>query len=164
MAESLIISPNLSRTERYAELLPQVESVLAGETDLIANLANTAAMLREAFGFFWVGFYLHTDGELVLGPFQGPLACTRIALGKGVCGAAAVQQSTLIVPDVDQFPGHIACSSLSRSEIVVPLVAGGRTELVLDVDSTELNDFSSADAEGLEAIIRILRMIHWPQA
>lgn len=153
MAESLILSTNLSREERYQELLPQIKSVVEAESDLIANLANIAAMLKEAFGFFWVGFYRMQAGELVLGPFQGPLACTRIPLSKGVCGASASQQKTLIVADVNQFPGHIACSSLSKSEIVVPKIVDGETRLILDVDSDVYDDFSEIDAKYLEEVI-----------
>lgn len=162
MAEELILTQGLSRAERYRELIPQIAAVIAGEPDLIANLANTSAMLKEALGFFWIGFYRNLDSELVLGPFQGPLACTRIALGKGVCGAAATQQETILVPDVELFPGHIACSSLSRSEIVVPLVAHGITQLVLDVDSERVNDFSAVDTEALEAIMALIRAQHFP--
>lgn len=162
MAEELILTQGLSRAERYRELIPQIAAVIAGEPDLIANLANTSAMLKEALGFFWIGFYRNLDSELVLGPFQGPLACTRIALGKGVCGAAATQQETILVPDVELFPGHIACSSLSRSEIVVPLVAHGITQLVLDVDSERVNDFSAVDTEALEAIMALIQAQHFP--
>lgn len=161
MAEELILSKGATRTETYRELLPQIRAVLEGESDLIANLANTAAMLKQAFGFFWVGFYLMKEGELVLGPFQGPLACTRIAVGKGVCGTVAQQGSTLIVPDVEAFPGHIACSSESKSEIVVPLLAENQVKLVLDVDSDTLDDFDSEDQRYLEQVIEILRGIHW---
>ncbi|MEM7368289.1 MAG: GAF domain-containing protein [Bacteroidota bacterium] len=157
MAESISFTPNSSRQERYLELLPQIEAVIADEVDLIANLANIAAMLKEAFGFFWVGFYRRIENELVLGPFQGPLACTRIPLSKGVCGASASQQQTLIVPDVDQFPGHIACSSLSKSEIVVPLIVEGRTELILDVDSDQLDDFSPVDQQALEQVMAMVQ-------
>jgi len=124
---------------RYAELLPQIEALVAAESDLIANLANISAVLKEQFNWLWVGFYLLKDDELVLGPFQGPVACTRIAMGKGVCGTTAQRKETIIVPDVEAFPGHIACSSASRSEIVVPLVVNEQSVLVLDVDSTELN-------------------------
>lgn len=156
MAESLFISPKATKADRYAELLPQIEALISGETDLVANLANIAAVLKEAFGFFWVGFYIRKEDELVLGPFQGPLACTRIALDRGVCGAAASRMETILVPDVEQFPGHIACSSASRSEIVVPLVNGSKTVLVLDVDSDKLNDFDEVDQTGLEAIVNLL--------
>jgi GAF domain-containing protein len=163
MAEQLLFTRTADRTQVYAEILPQIESVISSETDYIANLANVAAMLKEAFGFFWVGFYRMQEGELVLGPFQGPLACTRIALTRGVCGAAATQKATLIVPDVDQFPGHIACSSLSKSEIVVPLVdAHGEVQLILDVDSDLLNDFSETDATGLETVMDFIRQRHFP--
>lgn len=156
MAESIAFSKSADRATIYAELAPQVEALLAGETDLIANLANVTAVLKEAFGFFWVGFYIAKDGELVLGPFQGPLACTRIAFDKGVCGHAFTTRETVIVPDVDAFPGHIACSSAARSEIVVPVFAGERAVAVLDVDSDRLADFSEADSAGLNAIVRII--------
>src|SRR5436305_275492 len=122
MAESIAFSRTADRGTIYEELIPQIESLISGETDLVANLANIAAVLKEAFGFFWVGFYLAKDGELVLGPFQGPLACTRIKFGEGVCGHSFSTAKTVIVPNVDEFPGHIACSSASRSEIVVPLL------------------------------------------
>lgn len=161
MSESLLLTPNATRAQRYQELLPQIQSVISDESDLIANLANVSAMLKEGLGFFWVGFYRWDGRELVLGPFQGPLACTRIALGKGVCGTSAAEQKTLIVPDVDQFPGHIACSSLSRSEIVVPLISKGQTHLILDVDSTELDDFSTLDQEHLEKIMQLLTEQHY---
>jgi GAF domain-containing protein len=154
MSESIAFSKDAQRGVIYKELLPQIESLIAGETDLIANLANVAAVLKEAFGFFWVGFYLVKDGQLVLGPFQGKLACTRIPFGKGVCGHAYTTRSTVIVPDVDSFPGHIACASESRSEIVVPMIdAHGNVLGVLDVDSDRLDDFDEIDREGLEAIV-----------
>lgn len=144
----------------YREILPQIEAVTGGETDTIANLANICAILKESFRFWWVGFYLVKPAaqadreELVLGPFQGPLACTRIQYGKGVCGTAWKEGRTLIVPDVDQFPGHIACSSLSRSEIVVPVFdKNGKTAAVLDIDSERLNTFDSTDAEYLEKML-----------
>jgi L-methionine (R)-S-oxide reductase len=156
MAESISLTQGLSRDAQYAELLPQIRSLIDGEPDLIANLANVAAVLKEAFGFFWVGFYLMKEGELVLGPFQGPLACTRIAVGRGVCGAAALERRTLVVPDVELFPGHIACSSLSRSEIVVPMLANGECVGVLDVDSEHLAHFDAVDAEWLEEVVRAL--------
>ncbi|RMG66739.1 MAG: GAF domain-containing protein [Bacteroidetes bacterium] len=161
MAESLSLTAHATRAERYAELLPQIEALIGPEPDLIANLANIAAVLKEGLGFFWVGFYLRQGDELVLGPFQGPLACTRIALGRGVCGTAAAERRTVLVPDVEAFPGHIACSSLSRSEIVVPLVTEDRCELVLDVDSSELNDFSPVDAEALERLIALIARQHY---
>jgi GAF domain-containing protein len=142
-----------TRKEMYDGLLPQIQSLVEGETDLIANLANICAALRETFGFFWVGFYLVKGDELILGPFQGPIACTRIRKGKGVCGSAWEQEKSLVVPDVDLFPGHIACSSLSRSEIVVPLIDNsGKVWAILDVDSTELNDFSETDRIALEEL------------
>ncbi len=153
MAETLLLSPDATRAQRYAELLPQIEAVIAPETDLIANLANVAAMLKEGLGFLWIGFYRRIGDELVLGPFQGPLACTRIALDRGVCGAAATRQETLIVPNVHEFPGHIACSSHSQAEIVLPLVIEGRTELLLDIDSDQLDDFSEVDRVALEQVM-----------
>lgn len=156
MAESIAFSKSADRVTIYAELVPQVEALLSGETDTIANLANVAAVLKEAFGFFWVGFYIAKDGELVLGPFQGPLACTRIAFDKGVCGHAYSTRETVIVPDVDAFPGHIACSSAAKSEIVVPIFSGEQAVAVLDVDSDRLADFSEADSAGLNAIVRII--------
>lgn len=157
MAESLLLSDTSDRQIIYNELVPQIESLISGETDLIANLANVTAVLKEAFGFFWVGFYLVKEGQLVLGPFQGPLACTRIDLGKGVCGHAYATRETVIVPDVDQFPGHIACSSAARSEIVVPVMNGDGTVFgVLDVDSDQLNDFSNTDADGLKQVVKTI--------
>ncbi|MBA2379834.1 MAG: GAF domain-containing protein [Blastocatellia bacterium] len=159
MAESLAFTATADRSAIYNEIVPQIESLISGETDLIANLANVAAVLKEAFGFFWVGFYLAKGGQLVLGPFQGPLACTRINFGEGVCGYAYEKGETVIVPDVDKFPGHIACSSLSRSEIVVPLLdSEGGIAGVLDVDSDRLNDFSETDACGLEKIVASIRV------
>ena len=157
MAESIAFSKTGDRAAVYAELAPQIEALITGETDLIANLANIAAVLREAFGFFWVGFYIVKDSQLVLGPFQGPLACTRIGFGEGVCGHSWERGETVIVPDVEKFPGHIACSSLSRSEIVLP-VRGRSDEVfaVLDVDSDRLDDFSRDDAEGLGAIVKLI--------
>lgn len=164
MAETLFIPQNASKEEIYNELLKQIKALIETEPNLIANLANIAAVLNTAFGHLWTGFYLREGDMLVLGPFQGPLACTRIPVKptpRGVCGAAAFQQKTQLVPDVDQFPGHIACSSASRSEIVVPLVAGGETQLVLDIDSTELNAFDAVDQEYCEALIRIIREKHF---
>lgn len=156
MAEDLYISAG-TKEEKYRALLPQIEGLLAGEDDLTANLANVTAALKETFGFFWVGFYLVKGGELVLAPFQGPVACTRIRKGRGVCGSAWQEGRTLVVPDVDAFPGHIACSSLSRSEIVVPLVEGGEVWGVLDVDSDCLNSFDDTDARFLEEVCARLR-------
>lgn len=155
MSEELNISEG-SKTEKYTTLLPQIQSVVSGEPDMIANMANVASMLHETFGFWWTGFYRVVDGVLVLGPFQGPLACTRIKKGKGVCGTAWAEQQTVIVPDVDAFPGHIACSSLSRSEIVVPVKRDGEVIAVLDIDSKDLNTFDSTDKKYLEQITQIL--------
>lgn len=157
MAEDLKIIDNASKQQQYESLIPQIEALIYGETDLVANLANIAAALKEQFKWFWVGFYLVKNGELVLGPFQGPVACTRIAKGRGVCGSAWQQQKTLIVPDVEAFPGHIACSSLSRSEIVVPVFADDEVVGVLDVDSAELAEFDDTDARYLEQIIRLIK-------
>ena len=157
MAESIAFSKAADRGTVYAELAPQIEALIADEPDLIANLANVAAVLREAFGFFWVGFYLKKGDQLVLGPFQGPLACTRIDFNSGVCGHAYTTRETVIVPNVDDFPGHIACSSASKSEIVLPLFdANGEVFGVLDVDSDKLDDFSETDAEGLGRIVRMI--------
>jgi L-methionine (R)-S-oxide reductase len=158
MAESIAFSKAADRATVYAELVPQIEALIAGETDLIANLANVAAVLKEAFGFFWVGFYLKKGNQLVLGPFQGPLACTRIDFDSGVCGHAYTTRETVIVPNVDEFPGHIACSSASKSEIVLPMFdSNGEVFGVLDVDSDELNDFDEADQNGLEAVVAMLK-------
>ena len=151
MAEELRIK-NGDKQEMYETLLPQIASLVGNETDLIANMANIAAALKQTFGFFWVGFYLVKEDELVLGPFQGPIACTRIRLGKGVCGTAWKEARTLIVPDVEQFPGHIACSSDSKSEIVVPILQQGEVVGVLDIDSNELDSFDTIDARYLEEI------------
>lgn len=155
MSEELKVA-NGTKAERYAELLPQIQAVVSGESDLIANMANVASMLHETFRFWWTGFYRVVDGELVLGPFQGPLACTRIAKGKGVCGTAWAERQTVIVPDVDAFPGHIACSSLSRSEIVVPVISQGNVIAVLDIDSEYLSTFDDTDRENLEKITSML--------
>ena len=151
MAEDILIAEG-SKEEQYRTLLPQIKSLIDGETDLIANLANICAALKSTFNFFWVGFYLVKDDELVLGPFQGPVACTRIKKGRGVCGTAWQEAKTLVVPDVDLFPGHIACSSLSRSEIVVPIVRNGVVVGVLDVDSDQLATFDNTDRLFLEQI------------
>ena len=157
MAEQLILESK-SREERYRELYPQLRALLSVETDRIANLANMAAALRQTFGFFWVGFYLVSERELVLGPFQGDIACTRIPYGRGVCGDAWVQGQTLVVPDVESYPGHIACSSLSRSEIVVPIYdRSGEIVGVLDIDSQEVGDFSEVlDRPWLERYVGLL--------
>ena len=156
MAEDLSIIKG-TKQEQYQSLIPQIEGLLSGESDLIANLANVSAALKEQFGWLWVGFYLVKDGELVLGPFQGPVACTRIAKGRGVCGAAWLQGKTLIVPDVGKFPGHIACSSLSKSEIVVPLVHNNHVVGVLDVDSESLDEYDQIDQRYLEKIVSLIR-------
>lgn len=156
MAEDLII-PKGSRKEQYEALFPQIQSLVAGENDLTANLANIAAAIKEVFGFFWVGFYLVKDNQLVLGPFQGPVACTRIPFHKGVCGHAYTIAETVIVPDVEEFPGHIACASASQSEIVLPVKnQAGDVTMVLDVDSDLLNDFSEVDQKGLEKILGLI--------
>lgn len=155
MAEDLtIISGN--KTEQYESLIPQIKGLLEGEPDLIANLANITGALKEQFNWLWVGFYLVKNNELVLGPFQGPVACTRIRKGKGVCGNSWEKAETLIVPDVEKFPGHIACSSLSRSEIVVPIIRKNEVVAVLDVDSIELNQFDTTDQRYLEAIVDLI--------
>lgn len=160
MSESLIIPQNAERSEVYATILPQIKALVASEPDFIANLANVAAVLKEAFGFFWVGFYIKKGNQLVLGPFQGPLACTRIDFDKGVCGYCYSSRLTVIVPDVDLFPGHIACSSASKSEIVVPgFDKNGEVIFVIDVDSDKLNDFSDVDACGLEEVVRIVEQL-----
>ena len=157
MAESLVIPAEGTKEDKYKALLPQVEALLGGEEDKIANMANFTAVLAEAFGWLWTGFYLVKNEQLVLGPFQGPIACTRINYGKGVCGTAWKEEKTLIVPDVEAFPGHIACSSLSKSEIVVPIFdKHGKVIGVLDVDSTELNAFDETDQQYLEQLIKYL--------
>lgn len=146
----------MTKENKYNELYRQIESVLEGETDPIANMANTAALIHDAFGFWWTGFYVVRDNQLVLGPFQGPVACTRIPFGKGVCGTSWKLQETIVVPNVEEFPGHIACSSLSRSEIVVPIFDGNNVKAVLDIDSKELSTFDETDKEWLERIVRLL--------
>ena len=146
----------MKKKEQYALLLKQVQGLLEGESDRVANMANVTAVLHEAFGFWWTGFYLVQGRELVLGPFQGPVACTRIPFGRGVCGTAWQQGKTVVVPDVEEFPGHIACSSASRSEIVVPVIKGKDVVAVLDIDSRELATFDARDAAGLEAIVALL--------
>ena len=156
MAEDLHLI-NASKEEQYLSLLPQIEGIIAGEVDLTANLANVCAALKTQFNFFWVGFYLVKGDELVLGPFQGPVACTRIAKGRGVCGQAWQQKHVLLVPDVDAFPGHIACSSLSKSEVVIPLFgADDEVKAVLDVDSDRLNDFDDIDVRYLTKLCLLL--------
>jgi GAF domain-containing protein len=157
MAETLILPRTKSRVKIYDALVPQIEALVTGETDMIANLANIVAALKEAFDFFWVGFYIKKDNQLVLGPFQGPIACTRIPFNKGVCGHCYTTRQTVIVPDVEAFPGHIACSSASKSEIVLPAFdKEGEVFLVLDVDSDKLDDFSEVDAVGLKKVMLII--------
>jgi L-methionine (R)-S-oxide reductase len=151
MAEELIITKG-SKEESYKSLIPQIKALVRGETDLIANTANIASALRETFGFFWVGFYFVKENQLVLGPFQGPIACTRILENKGVCGTSWTKNETILVPDVDAFPGHIACSSASKSEIVVPIRVNGEVVAILDVDSDKLNDFDQIDQIYLEEL------------
>ena len=147
----------MNKEQKYQEVYKQIESVVDGEPDQIANMANTAALLHEAFGFWWTGFYIVKDGVLVLGPFQGPVACTRIGYGKGVCGTSWERKETIVVPDVHQFPGHIACSSLSNSEIVVPTFHGDEVYAVLDIDSKDFSTFDSTDQFWLEKIVRLLK-------
>ncbi|MBB6271354.1 GAF domain-containing protein [Pedobacter cryoconitis] len=158
MAEDLIIIKTESKEEQYQSLIPQIEALIHGEDDLTANLANISAALKEQFGWLWVGFYLVKEDELVLGPFQGPVACTRIKLGKGVCGKAWQDAETIIVEDVDKFPGHIACSSASRSEIVLPLFSGDVVIGVLDADSADLSKFDETDKVYLNQIINLLQL------
>ncbi|MBC7744010.1 MAG: GAF domain-containing protein [Flavobacterium sp.] len=146
------------KEEQYQSIIPQIEALLEGEADVIANMGNICAALKEQFNFLWVGFYLVKKDDLVLGPFQGPVACTRITLGKGVCGTSWKEKKVLIVPDVDEFPGHIACSSLSRSEIVIPVISNDRVVAVLDVDSIELDSFSNVDERFLNQIISLLKL------
>ena len=155
MAEDLIIIKG-PKKEQYETLLPQIKALLEGEPDLIANLANITGALKEQFNWLWVGFYLVKDDELVLGPFQGPVACTRIKRSKGVCGTSWAKAETLIVPDVEKFPGHIACSSLSRSEIVVPIIRNNKVVGVLDVDSIEPDQYDNVDRNYLERIIELI--------
>ena len=155
MAETIAFDPGATREERYREVLPQIEALLSG--DAIADFANVAAVLKQVFGFFWVGFYRTTaPGLLTVGPYQGDLACVSIPFDKGVCGAAAQTQKTVLVPDVEKFPGHIACSGLSRSEIVVPYVRDGQTRFVLDIDSDRLDDFGEADRIYLERLVAMV--------
>ena len=155
MAEDLnIITGN--KSQQYQSLIPQIKGLLEGENDLVANLANTVAALKEQFGWLWVGFYVVKNDQLVLAPFQGPVACTRIRKGKGVCGSSWAEAKTLIVPDVEKFPGHIACSSLSKSEIVVPVIRNGQVVAVLDVDSEDLAQFDTTDQYYLEQIVELI--------
>lgn len=157
MAEDLSIVKG-TKEEQYTSLLPQIKGLLEGETDPVANMANVAAALKEQFGWLWVGFYLVKNEELVLGPFQGPVACTRIKKGRGVCGTAWAEARTLVIPDVEKFPGHIACSSLSRSEIVVPLVQNGTVIGVLDADSADLDSYDKTDQRYLEEIVGLIQL------
>ena len=159
MAEELIIADNSTKAEKYQTLIPQIEALVTGETDLTANLANIASALKYGMGFFWVGFYLVKEDQLVLGPFQGPIACTRIFKGKGVCGTSWEKAETIMVDNVDEFPGHIACSSDSKSEIVLPAFKDGEVSLILDVDSDELNDFDKVDEVHLEKLMRIIERL-----
>ncbi len=155
MAEELLVATG-NKEEKYKTLLPQIKAVAADEEDMIANMANISAMIKDTFQHWWVGFYRVLDGQLVLGPFQGPLACTRIPRGRGVCGTAWSEGKTIVVPDVDRFPGHIACSSLSRSEIVVPVWQNGEVTAVLDIDSCDYNTFDDTDADYLQQITQLL--------
>ena len=163
MAEVLTISQSTNKNERYKSLVPQIEALVTGEPDVIANLSNIAAALRQSMNFFWVGFYIVKNNtmsadsqELVLGPFQGPIACTRIAFGKGVCGASWQEEKVILVPNVEEFPGHIACSSDSKSEIVLPAFKNNKVALVLDVDSDKLNDFDKTDELYLGQVMRLI--------
>ena len=157
MAEDLLITKG-TKEEQYQSLLPQIEGLLEGETDLIANLGNVVAALKEQFNWLWVGFYLVKNDDLVLGPFQGPVACTRIKKGKGVCGTSWARAETLIIPDVEKFPGHIACSSLSRSEIVIPMIKNDKVVGVLDADSIQLNQYDNIDQKYLQQIIDLINL------
>jgi L-methionine (R)-S-oxide reductase len=166
MAEELIISSTATKKEKYDALIPQIEALVMGETDTTANLANIAAALKQAMDFFWVGFYIVKENpmptgrqELVLGPFQGPIACTRINFGKGVCGTSWKEKKIILVPDVDAFPGHIACSSASKSEIVLPAFKNGEVALVLDVDSDKLHDFDEIDEAELAKLMRVIEKL-----
>ncbi|MFW1690948.1 GAF domain-containing protein [Acinetobacter ursingii] len=155
MAEELLLQQG-NKAEQYQSLIPQIQAIVADESDVIANLANICAALKQQFNWFWIGFYLVKDNELVLGPFQGPIACTRIGKGRGVCGTAWQQQSVMIVPDVEQFPGHIACSSDSKSEIVLPVMKQNKCVAVLDIDSDTLDSFDEVDGEYLKQIVAIV--------
>ena len=152
----------MNRIEKYKEVIPQIRALLEEESHLISDLANITALLKETFGFFWIGFYFSDEqGDLYLGPFQGPLACTNISLGKGVCGTSAKEQKTIIVPDVHEFPGHITCNTVSKSEIVVPLISANQCKLVLDIDSEMLNNFNYVDQDALELIIEKIKIKHY---
>ena len=152
MAEELYISKSLTKEKKYQELIPQLKGLVSYETDLIANTSNLVAALKQAFNFFWVGFYFVKNDELVLGPFQGPIACTRIRKGKGVCGTSWKKNEALLVSNVDEFPGHIACSSDSKSEVVIPGIKNGEVIFILDIDSDKLNDFDEVDLKYLKEI------------
>ncbi len=156
MSEAININQKASKSAKYQELFPQLKSLLHHEDDLIANLANITAALKETFDFFWIGFYMVKEDVLVLGPFQGPVACTRIAYGKGVCGTSWKERRTILVPDVNAFPGHIACNALSKSEIVLPIIKKNKVVAVLDIDSDRLNDFDKTDQDFLEKIVRLI--------
>lgn len=159
MAETIAFNSEASREERYQTILPQLRAVVEGEKDTIANLANIVAVLKEVFGFFWIGFYFVKSDSLVLGPFQGPLACTRIAMGKGVCGTSWKEKKSILVPDVDLFPGHIACSSASKSEVVIPIFINNEVRMILDIDSDQLNDFTAVDIKYLEMVADICSQV-----
>jgi len=160
MAESLSIPKTSDRKKIYEQIAPQIAALVEGETDLVANLANITAALKEAFGFFWIGFYIKKENQLVLSAFQGPIACTRIDFDRGVCGHCYTSKKIVIVPNVDEFPGHIACSSASKSEIVLPVFnQSGEVMMVLDVDSDKLDDFGETDAQGLQKIVEIIEKI-----
>ncbi len=160
MSENLTISGN-SKEERYRSLLPQLVALTDGENDFTANLANIVAALKQTFGFFWVGVYLVKENQLVLGPFQGPVACTRINKGKGVCGTSWEKKQVMLIPDVDKFPGHISCSTDSKSEIVVPVMDEiGNVILVIDVDSNRLNDFDKIDQSYLEEVAQLISLLY----
>ena len=159
MSEQLIVTDSTNKADRYTTLIPQIEALVTGEDDLIANLANISAALRETMNFFWVGFYIVKGDELVLGPFQGPIACTRIKMGKGVCGTVWKERKTMIVPNVDGFPGHIACNSASKSEIVLPAFHNNEVALVLDVDSDKVDDFDKTDERYLGQLMRIIEKL-----
>ena len=148
----------MTKEEKYSELHKRIKGIIEGESDPVSNMANAAALIHEAFGFWWTGFYIIRGSELVLGPFQGPAACTRIPFGKGVCGTAWARQESIIVPDVEEFPGHIACSSLSRSEIVVPVLEDGEIKAVLDIDSKDLATFNETDQQWLERITALIKL------
>ncbi len=159
MAEDLIVSSSPEKRTRYQTLLPQLKAIVEGEPDLVANLSNLAAALKQTMNFFWVGFYIVRENQLVLGPFQGPVACTRIDFGKGVCGTSWKEGRAIVVPNVDKFPGHIACNTASRSEIVVPAFRNGEVAMVLDVDSDRPDDFNADDEEFLGKVMRIVEQL-----